>query len=167
MVSRGLFGWSPPHMQPLTPVSEVSEPPESPSPYMDIGGEAVPVEEDAPVDELEEIEPPPAAVPFSRLFACADGLDWVLMAIGSLAAAAHGAALVVYLHYFGRIINLLARRDHDFAFMTDDIIHEFKKVGEKEGFLFFFGFYQDSSNFGTTASDYYSCYFFLLVFYIS
>ncbi|KAM0948245.1 putative ABC-type xenobiotic transporter [Dioscorea sansibarensis] len=127
MVSRGLFGWSPPHMQPLTPVSEVSEPPESPSPYMDIGGEAVPVEEDAPVDELEEIEPPPAAVPFSRLFACADGLDWVLMAVGSLAAAAHGAALVVYLHYFGRIINLLTRRDADFVFMTDDIIHEFKK----------------------------------------
>ncbi|KAH7667797.1 Xenobiotic-transporting ATPase protein [Dioscorea alata] len=127
MVSRGLFGWSPPHMQPLTPVSEVSEPPESPSPYMDIGGEAVPVEDDAPVDELEEIEPPPAAVPFSRLFACADGLDWLLMAVGSLAAAAHGAALVVYLHYFGRIINLLGRRDRDFAFMTDEIIHEFKQ----------------------------------------
>ncbi|KAJ0962333.1 hypothetical protein J5N97_030161 [Dioscorea zingiberensis] len=127
MVSRGLFGWSPPHMQPLTPVSEVSEPPESPSPYMDIGGEAVPVEEDGTVDELEEIEPPPAAVPFSGLFKCADGLDWALMAVGSLAAAAHGAALVVYLHYFGRIINLLGRLDHDFDFMTEDMFREFKK----------------------------------------
>ncbi|XP_074574920.1 ABC transporter B family member 20-like [Curcuma longa] len=107
MSSRGLFGWSPPHMQPLTPVSEVSEPPESPSPYMDSGVEAVPVEDDVAVDEMEEIEPPPAAVPFSRLFACADELDWVLMVVGAVAAAAHGMALVVYLHFFGRAINLL------------------------------------------------------------
>jgi ATP-binding cassette subfamily B (MDR/TAP) protein 1 len=29
------------------------------------------------------------------------------MAAGALAAAAHGAALVVYLHFFGRALNLL------------------------------------------------------------
>ncbi|CAM8954819.1 unnamed protein product [Rhodiola kirilowii] len=75
MVSRGLFGWSPPHIQPLTPVSEVSEPPESPSPYMDTGGgEAMPVEVEDEMEEQDEMEPPPAAVPFSRLFACADRL---------------------------------------------------------------------------------------------
>lgn len=113
MISRGLFGWSPPHIQPLTPVSEVSEPPESPSPYMDASaeagtaaGQAVEVEEEP--DEMEEMEPPPAAVPFSRLFACADRLDWLLMLLGSLAAAAHGAALVVYLHYFAKIIHVLS-----------------------------------------------------------
>lgn len=110
MISRGLFGWSPPHIQPLTPVSEVSEPPESPSPYLDPGAETsashqVEVEEE--IEEPEEIEPPPAAVPFSRLFACADRLDWVLMIVGSLAAAAHGTALVVYLHYFAKIIQVL------------------------------------------------------------
>ncbi|XP_043700621.1 ABC transporter B family member 20-like [Telopea speciosissima] len=106
MISRGLFGWSPPHIQPLTPVSEVSEPPESPSPYLD-NNEAVPVEDEQEIEEAEEIEPPPAAVPFSRLFACADGFDWFLMVVGSLAAAAHGTALVVYLHYFGKVIQLL------------------------------------------------------------
>lgn len=110
MISRGLFGWSPPHIQPLTPVSEVSEPPESPSPYLDPGAETsashqVEVEEE--IEEPEEVEPPPAAVPFSRLFACADRLDWALMLLGSLAAAAHGTALVVYLHYFAKIINVL------------------------------------------------------------
>ena len=111
MISRGLFGWSPPHIQPLTPVSEVSEPPESPSPYLDASaegagaaGQAVEVEDE--IDEPEEMEPPPAAVPFSRLFACADRLDWALMIVGSLAAAAHGAALVVYLHYFAKIIHV-------------------------------------------------------------
>lgn len=109
MISRGLFGWSPPHIQPLTPVSEVSEPPESPSPYLDVSTDAAaqPVEQEEEMEEPEEMEPPPAAVPFTRLFACADRLDWVLMLVGSLAAAAHGTALVVYLHYFAKIIQVL------------------------------------------------------------
>lgn len=108
MISRGLFGWSPPHIQPLTPVSEVSEPPESPSPYVDPTPDAAPLEVEEEIDaEAEEIEPPPAAVPFMQLFACADRLDWALMFVGSLAAAAHGTALVVYLHYFAKIVQLL------------------------------------------------------------
>ncbi|XVF83568.1 hypothetical protein PTKIN_Ptkin16aG0499700 [Pterospermum kingtungense] len=112
MISRGLFGWSPPHIQPLTPVSEVSEPPESPSPYLDTTAEAAAaaaaqVEAEEEMEEAEEMEPPPAAVPFSRLFACADKLDWALMIVGSLAAAAHGTALVVYLHYFAKIVHVL------------------------------------------------------------
>lgn len=114
MVSRGLFGWSPPHMQPLTPVSEVSEPPESPSPFMDFGAEtsaSQQVEEDEEMEEQEEDEPPPAAVPFSRLFACADRLDWVLMVVGSVAAAAHGTALVVYLHYFAKVLQVPMQED--------------------------------------------------------
>ncbi|KAF6164359.1 hypothetical protein GIB67_037516 [Kingdonia uniflora] len=108
MVSRGLFGWSPPHIQPLTPVSEVSEPPESPSPYLDSGVEQVQLEDEDGMEDNEEIEPPPGAVPFSRLFACADGFDWVLMVVGSIAAAAHGTALVVYLHFFGKILRLMS-----------------------------------------------------------
>lgn len=115
MISRGLFGWSPPHMQPLTPVSEVSEPPESPSPYLDPGAEtggiaaaAAQAEADEEMEEQEEVEPPPAAVPFSQLFACADRFDWVLMIIGSIAAAAHGTALIIYLHYFAKIVEVLA-----------------------------------------------------------
>ncbi|PON75315.1 ABC transporter [Parasponia andersonii] len=109
MISRGLFGWSPPHIQPLTPVSEVSEPPESPSPYLDASAETAgqPMEPEEEIEEPDEIEPPPAAVPFSGLFACADRFDWALMFIGSFAAAAHGAALVVYLHYFAKIIQVL------------------------------------------------------------
>ncbi|KAK3147627.1 hypothetical protein QOZ80_3BG0284810 [Eleusine coracana subsp. coracana] len=115
MVPTGLFGWASPHVQPLTPVSEVSEPPESPSPYGDgpAGDAGVGAREGenagAGEEEMEdeEVEPPPAAVSFWRLFEFADGLDWALMAVGALAAATHGAALVVYLHYFGRALNLL------------------------------------------------------------
>lgn len=122
MVSRGLFGWSPPHVQPLTPVSEVSEPPESPSPYLDFGAEtsaSQQVEAEEEMEEMEDIEPPPAAVPFSRLFACADRLDWFLMVVGSVAAAAHGTALVVYLHYFAKVIQVPQQQDQ---------FHRFKEV---------------------------------------
>lgn len=106
MLPRGLFGWSPPHVQPLTPVSEVSEPPESPSPYLDVGADAVPVDDDGLPEEMEEAEPPPAAVPFFRLFAYATPFDWFLMTVAAIAAAAHGAALPIYLHFFGKIINM-------------------------------------------------------------
>lgn len=128
MISRGLFGWSPPHIQPLTPVSEVSEPPESPSPYVDPGTtETVRAEVEDEIDaEAEEMEPPPAAVPFSGLFACADRLDWAFMVVGSLAAAAHGTALVVYLHYFAKIIHLL--RFHGPDVTGDELFHKFTKV---------------------------------------
>ncbi|KAJ0045074.1 hypothetical protein Pint_06227 [Pistacia integerrima] len=129
MISRGLFGWSPPHIQPLTPVSEVSEPPESPSPYLDPGAEAAAAaaaaaqaEEAEEMEDAEEMEPPPAAVPFSRLFACADRLDWGLMIVGSLAAAAHGTALVVYLHYFAKVIEVLRIAN------TQDQYHRFREL---------------------------------------
>ncbi|KAF5197656.1 Abc transporter b family protein [Thalictrum thalictroides] len=125
MISRGLFGWSPPHIQPLTPVSEVSEPPESPSPYLDSNAEPEPVEDDEGMDETEEMEPPPAAVPFSRLFACADGFDWFLMVVGSLAAAAHGTALIIYLHYFGKVIQLLSLNMKPSN--SEELFQEFKK----------------------------------------
>ncbi|KAF8396731.1 hypothetical protein HHK36_018361 [Tetracentron sinense] len=124
MISRGLFGWSPPHIQPLTPVSEVSEPPESPSPYLDSSTEPVPLEEEEGIEEPEEIEPPPEAAPFSRLFACADRFDWFLMVVGSLAAAAHGTALVVYLHFFGKVIQLLSLDDVD---GSDELVEKFKQ----------------------------------------
>ncbi|KAJ3676517.1 hypothetical protein LUZ60_003929 [Juncus effusus] len=122
MVSRGLFGWSPPHVQPLTPVSEVSEPPESPSPYADPTAEGGGGGDDGGVgpageeDEMDEAEPPPAAVPFKHLFKCADRLDWGLMVVGGVAAACHGLALVVYLHLFGKAINLLEEQDRNLLF---------------------------------------------------
>ncbi|KAG2402786.1 ABC transporter B family member 20 [Vigna angularis] len=53
------------------------------------------------------VEPSPVAVSFSKLFACADRFDWFLMTVGSLAAVAHGTALIIYLHYFAKIIHVL------------------------------------------------------------
>ncbi|CAN1338735.1 ABC transporter B family member 20 [Linum perenne] len=98
----------------MTPVSEVSEPLEYPSLYLDFSAEAavgvtgVQAEDnEEEMGEAEEMEEPPAAVPFSRLFTCADRSDWALMIVGSIAAAAHRTALVVYLHYFAKIIEAM------------------------------------------------------------
>ncbi|XLS56089.1 hypothetical protein HN51_005844 [Arachis hypogaea] len=56
MVSRELFGWSPPHIQPLTPVSEVWEPPESPSLYIAPGAETSASQQVEVEEEIEEPE---------------------------------------------------------------------------------------------------------------
>ena len=64
-------------------------------------------------DEQETEEPPPPSVPFFRLFAYADALDWTLMTLGSVAAAVHGAALPLYLYVLGRIINLFGSYQQD------------------------------------------------------
>ncbi|OEL12840.1 ABC transporter B family member 20 [Dichanthelium oligosanthes] len=147
MVPTGLFGWSSPHVQPLTPVSEVSEPPESPSPYGDgpAGDAGVGAREGegagAGEEEVEEdeVEPPPAAVSFWRLFEFADGVDWALMAVGALAAAAHGAALVVYLHYFGRALDLLDSERAGSALngQSHELLHRFKEDGLVSNSLLF------------------------------
>jgi ATP-binding cassette, subfamily B (MDR/TAP), member 1 len=80
--------------------------------------------------EDDEVEPPPAAVSFWKLFEFADGLDCALMAAGALAAAAHGVALVVYLHYFGRALNLLDSERIGSALhgRSDELLHRFKGV---------------------------------------
>ena len=61
-------------------------------PNMDV----VPMEVEEEIEEPEEIERPPAAVLFSGLFPCADGLDWGLMVIGS----------------FAKIVQVLGRGSH-------------------------------------------------------
>ncbi|KAM7527834.1 hypothetical protein LguiB_031244 [Lonicera macranthoides] len=125
----GLFGWSPPHMQPLTPVSEVSEPPETPYPELDPNSEVpAPEFQSEEVGEVEEAEAPPDSVPFWGLFASADGFDWILMSLGAMAAAAHGAAPVVYLHLFGNLIQLLGvdgseRSDELFQKLTQHTLY--------------------------------------------
>ncbi|KAH9302028.1 hypothetical protein KI387_013611, partial [Taxus chinensis] len=46
-------------------------------------------------------------VPFHKLFSFADGLDYVIMAIGSLGACAHGVSVPVFLIFFGKLIDSL------------------------------------------------------------
>ncbi|KAI3801449.1 hypothetical protein L1987_29554 [Smallanthus sonchifolius] len=110
------IGWSPPHgVGPLTPVSENSEFPDSPATISRHNS----IEEN---DNSEEEVIPPSAVPFTALFNCADGVDWILMVAGSLGAVVHGASLAVYLHIFGKIIHLLS-----FDSYADEVFDHFSQ----------------------------------------
>ncbi|KAI3514196.1 hypothetical protein L1887_12515 [Cichorium endivia] len=104
--------WTPPQgVEPLTPVLEKPEVPDSPLPYLDTTtSRRTFTGENDDIEEEEVI--PPSAVPFLALFACADGLDFLLITLGSLGAVVHGASLVVYLHLFGKIIHLLSLRSN-------------------------------------------------------
>lgn len=58
-------------------------------------------------------------MPYLRLFAYA---NWVHMLIGSLVATSHNIALIIYLHYFAKIIHVLNFSPHNpppppFSFM--------------------------------------------------
>ncbi|URD95330.1 ABC transporter transmembrane region [Musa troglodytarum] len=46
-------------------------------------------------------------VPFLKLFAFADTWDYVLMALGSIGACAHGASVPVFFIFFGKLINII------------------------------------------------------------
>ncbi|TVU28082.1 hypothetical protein EJB05_19590 [Eragrostis curvula] len=48
-----------------------------------------------------------AKVPFMKLFSFADQWDYVLMAVGSLGACAHGASVPVFFIFFGKLINII------------------------------------------------------------
>jgi ATP-binding cassette subfamily B (MDR/TAP) protein 1 len=104
---------------------------------MDLGAEtsaSQQMEAEEEMEEMEDIEPPPASVPFSQLFACADRFDWFLMVVGSIAAAAHGTALVVYLHYFAKVIRVP-------QYQQEDQFHRFKEVRFRFVLLSFFLFF--------------------------
>ena len=46
-------------------------------------------------------------VPFAKLFAFADGWDYLLMTVGSLGACVHGASVPVFFIFFGKLINII------------------------------------------------------------
>ncbi|CAN6461005.1 unnamed protein product [Victoria cruziana] len=46
-------------------------------------------------------------VPFLKLFAFADLWDYVLMAVGTVGAVAHGASVPVFFIFFGKLINII------------------------------------------------------------
>ncbi|KAK1284857.1 ABC transporter B family member 2 [Acorus calamus] len=46
-------------------------------------------------------------VPFLKLFAFADSLDYLLMTVGSIGACVHGASVPVFFIFFGKLINII------------------------------------------------------------
>lgn len=65
------------------------------------------------------------AVAFGELFRFADGLDYVLMTIGSLGAIVHGCSLPLFLRFFADLVNSFGSNANN----MDKMMHEVLKVG--------------------------------------
>ncbi|KAK4343049.1 hypothetical protein RND71_038865 [Anisodus tanguticus] len=74
------------------------------------------------VIEGEKPSTPPPAVGFGELFRFADGLDCVLMTIGSLGAFVHGCSLPLFLRFFADLVNSFGSYANDVDKMTQEVL---------------------------------------------
>ncbi|VFR00063.1 unnamed protein product [Cuscuta campestris] len=66
--------------------------------------------------------PPPPTVSFFQLFRFADGLDYVLMGVGSLGAFVHGLSLPLFLRFFADLVNSFGSYANDVDKMTQEVL---------------------------------------------
>ncbi|GFP99284.1 ABC transporter b family member 1, partial [Phtheirospermum japonicum] len=64
--------------------------------------------------------PPP--VRFGELFRFADGLDYVLMTIGTVGAIVHGSSLPLFLRFFADLVNSFGSNANDVDKMTQEVV---------------------------------------------
>ncbi|CAH9090247.1 unnamed protein product [Cuscuta europaea] len=64
----------------------------------------------------------PRTVAFTRLFRFADGLDYVLMGIGSVGAFVHGLSLPLFLRFFADLVNSFGSYANDVDKMTQEVL---------------------------------------------
>ncbi|XP_052175703.1 ABC transporter B family member 1-like [Diospyros lotus] len=72
-----------------------------------------------------EVEKPGAAPPSSgcgELFRFADGLDCVLMAVGTVGAIVHGSSLPLFLRFFADLVNSFGSNANDVEKMTQEVV---------------------------------------------
>ncbi|XP_055812126.1 ABC transporter B family member 1 [Solanum dulcamara] len=72
--------------------------------------------------DVEKPSTPPPAVGFGELFRFADGLDCVLMTIGSLGAFVHGCSLPLFLRFFADLVNSFGSYANDVDKMTQEVL---------------------------------------------
>lgn len=63
-----------------------------------------------------------ASVGFGELFRFADGLDYVLMGIGSLGALVHGCSLPIFLRFFADLVNSFGSNANDMDKMMQEVL---------------------------------------------
>ncbi|XP_076946969.1 ABC transporter B family member 1-like [Bidens hawaiensis] len=67
-------------------------------------------------------ESAPAAVGFGELFRFADGLDYVLMGIGTLGAFVHGCSLPIFLRFFADLVNSFGSNANNIDQMSQEVL---------------------------------------------
>ncbi|EYU38561.1 hypothetical protein ABFS82_12G143200 [Erythranthe guttata] len=66
--------------------------------------------------------PPPPSVGFRELFRFADGLDYFLMAIGTVGAIVHGSSLPLFLRFFADLVNSFGSNADNVDKMTEEVL---------------------------------------------
>lgn len=64
----------------------------------------------------------PQPVRFRELFRFADGLDYVLMGIGTVGAIVHGSSLPLFLRFFADLVNSFGSNANDVDKMTQEVL---------------------------------------------
>ncbi|XP_047334182.1 ABC transporter B family member 1 [Impatiens glandulifera] len=62
------------------------------------------------------------SISFFQLFRFADGLDYVLMAIGTIGAIIHGSSLPLFLRFFADLVNSFGSNSNNMDKMTQEVI---------------------------------------------
>jgi len=63
-----------------------------------------------------------SAVRFGELFRFADGLDYILMAIGTVGAFVHGCSLPLFLRFFADLVNSFGSNANNLDKMTQEVV---------------------------------------------
>ncbi|XP_010505240.1 PREDICTED: ABC transporter B family member 1 [Camelina sativa] len=90
------------------------------SPEMDNDGGPPPPPPTQVVEEPKKAEIP--GVAFRELFRFADGLDYVLMGIGSVGAFVHGCSLPLFLRFFADLVNSFGSNANDVDKMMQEVL---------------------------------------------
>lgn len=69
----------------------------------------------------EKIKNAPS-VGFGELFRFADGLDYILMTVGTLGAIVHGCSLPLFLRFFADLVNSFGSNANDLDKMTQEVV---------------------------------------------
>ncbi|KAK1563222.1 hypothetical protein Q3G72_024262 [Acer saccharum] len=90
------------------------------------GGEATPSSQEKrrEMESSSSSEPKKdlSGVGFGELFRFADGLDYVLMGIGSVGAFVHGCSLPLFLRFFADLVNSFGSNANDLDKMTQEVL---------------------------------------------
>ncbi|XP_052173215.1 ABC transporter B family member 1 [Diospyros lotus] len=70
----------------------------------------------------EKLGSSPASSAFGELFRFADGLDYVLMAIGTFGAIVHGSSLPLFLRFFADLVNSFGSNANNIDKMTQEVV---------------------------------------------
>ncbi|XP_076892413.1 ABC transporter B family member 1 [Bidens hawaiensis] len=81
-----------------------------------------PMEGEGQNGKKDKKESAPPAVGFGELFRFADGLDYVLMGIGTLGAFVHGCSLPIFLRFFADLVNSFGSNANNIDQMSQEVL---------------------------------------------